>query len=205
MGSLAQSSYFQNNISTTNKIPDYAKDFDKEWLFIRGINTTLENFVCEYLSDASELFVSSYSDRIKYYIRRFLKGQERGYLKDTSSFTFKKFDVKKLEFLFKRMHFDFEEDKDEDEYEIDDFYSVDLPGYRDFYELFCKFYDEINVGFSESESESHIDIDDLLSDFDNLIEFGIESDSDSDSESDVIDSDEINGLFSSEDSDSDSD
>ena len=82
MGSLAQSSYFQNNISTTNKIPDYAKGFEKEWLFIRGINTTLENFVCEYLSDASELFVSSYSDRIKYYIRRFLKGQERGYLKE---------------------------------------------------------------------------------------------------------------------------
>ena len=39
---------------------------------------------------------------------------------------------------------------------IDDFYSVDLSGYRDFYELFCKFYEKINIGFSESESESDL-------------------------------------------------
>ena len=38
MGSLAQSSNFQNNIKTTNKIPEYARDIRKEWLCIRGIN-----------------------------------------------------------------------------------------------------------------------------------------------------------------------
>ena len=38
MGSLAQSSNFQNNIKATNKIPEYARDFRKEWLSIRGIN-----------------------------------------------------------------------------------------------------------------------------------------------------------------------
>ena len=81
-----QSSNFQNNIKKTNKIPEYARNFRKEWLFIRGINKECENFLIKYLLDASELFVSSYSDRINYFIRKFLKAQERGYLKDTSSF-----------------------------------------------------------------------------------------------------------------------
>ena len=44
-----------------------------------------------------------------------------------------------LFFLFERMHFDFEEDEEFDEGHPDDY-----PGYRDFYELFCKFYDKIN-------------------------------------------------------------
>ena len=47
------------------------------------------------------------------------------------------------------MYFDFEEDE-----EFDEGYPDDIPGYRDFYEMFCRFYDKINVGFSESESES---------------------------------------------------
>ena len=45
MGILAQSSNFQNCIKTTNKIPDYAKDFRKEWLCIRGINKECGNFI----------------------------------------------------------------------------------------------------------------------------------------------------------------
>ena len=80
-----------------------------------------------------------------------MKAQELGYLKDTSSFIFKECDVENIKDLFDSMHYDFVEDKEDG---IDDFYSVDLLGYRDFYELFCKFYDKINIGFLESESES---------------------------------------------------
>ena len=80
---------------------------------------------------------------------------------------FKDCDVGNIEELFDKMHYDFVEDKEVSEDGIDDFYSVDLPGYRDFYELFCKFYDKINVGFSESESESESESDiDILSDSD---------------------------------------
>ena len=50
------------------------------------------------------------------------------------------------------MHFDFVEDD-----EFVDGYPEDFLGYREFYELFCKFYDKINIGFSESESESESD------------------------------------------------
>ena len=158
-----------SSVLIKNKIPEYARDYKNEWLFIRGINKKCENFLINYLLDASELFVSSYSDKIKDYIRKFLKAQECGHLKDTSCFIFKECDVENIDFLFERMKSDFEEDE-----EFVDGHPEDYPGYRNFYELFCKFYDKINVGFSESESESEsdIDINEILSD----------SDSDSDSD-----------------------
>ena len=66
----------QNCISGTNKIPEYARDFKNEYLFIRGINKEMDNFVEKYLTDTSELFVSSYSDKIKFFIKKFMKAQE---------------------------------------------------------------------------------------------------------------------------------
>ena len=44
------------------------------------------------------------------------------------------------------MKYDFEEDD-----EFVDGHPDDFPGYRDFYELFCKFYYKSNIEFSESE------------------------------------------------------
>ena len=87
----------------------------------------------KYLLDASELFLSSYSD--KYFITKFLKAQELDHLQDISSFTFKECDVDNINSLFERMHFDFEEDE-----EFVDCYPSDFPGYREFYEYFSKFY-----------------------------------------------------------------
>ena len=90
-----------------SKIPDYAKDFRNEYLFIRGINKACEKFLIKYNLDATELFVSSYSNRIKFFIRKFLKAQELDYLKDTSCFIFKDCDVENIEELFVKMHYDF--------------------------------------------------------------------------------------------------
>ena len=43
---LAQSSNYQKCIKKkTNKIPDYARGYKNEYLFIRGINETCEKFV----------------------------------------------------------------------------------------------------------------------------------------------------------------
>ena len=67
---LAHSSNFQNCIKKTNKIPEYARDFKNEYLFIRGINKEMESFVEKYLTDTTELFVSSYNDRIKFIIKK---------------------------------------------------------------------------------------------------------------------------------------
>ena len=101
---LAHSSNYQNCISGTNKIPEYAREFKNEYIFIRGINKEMDNFVVNYLSDCSELFVSSYNDRIKFFIKKFMKAQELGYLKDTSCFKFKECDVENIVFLFERMN-----------------------------------------------------------------------------------------------------
>ena len=70
MGILAQNSNFQNCIKKTNIIPEYAREFKNEYLFIRGINKEMDNFVVNYLSDCSELFVSSYNDKIKFFIKK---------------------------------------------------------------------------------------------------------------------------------------
>ena len=180
--------------SINSKIPEYARNYKNEWLFIRGINKTCWDFILKYELDASQLFVSSYSDRIKSFIKNFLKAQELGYLKDTSCFIFKKCDVVNIEDLIDNMHYDFDED------EIAGSYSVDLPRYRDFYKLFCKFYDKINIGY-EDDDDVYIKSIEYYSDPRSL-ESG--DDINYESESDGIDSDDINGLLSSEDSDSDS-
>ena len=64
-------------------------------------------------------------------LKRFLKGQERGKLQDISSLILRKYDYSNIEDLYLNINYDFEEDEER---------SDNIPGYRDFYELFCKFY-----------------------------------------------------------------
>ena len=56
--------------SGNNKIPEYAMEYKNEYLFIRGINKELDNFMIQYLLDCSELFVSRYNDKIKFFMKR---------------------------------------------------------------------------------------------------------------------------------------
>ena len=67
MGILEQKNCVRNSNS---KIPEYARNFKNEYLFIRGINKEMESFVEKYLTDTTELFVSSYNERIKYLIKK---------------------------------------------------------------------------------------------------------------------------------------
>ena len=75
-------------MSHSKVIPEYAKDFKKEWLVIRGINKECGEFIerTNYISEGK--FNSPQANRIKYFIKNFLKAQERGRLKDISSFYF---------------------------------------------------------------------------------------------------------------------
>ena len=82
MGSLSRSSISQNKTQHTSKIPEYAKDFRKEWLYIRGINKKCGEFLMT-LDFGGDLFKS-----LKCHIKNFLKAQERGRLKDISGFYF---------------------------------------------------------------------------------------------------------------------
>ena len=142
---LALSSNFQNCIKKTNKIPEYARDFKKEYLLIIGINKICFDFISKYETDCRKLFVSEYYDSIKYFIKRFLKGQERGKLQDISSFVLRNYDISFIEDLYLIII-----------YEID-FEEVDKSDFRDFYELFREFYNKIKIEYYND------DFDDLIS------------------------------------------
>ena len=87
MGILGTSSKHQNRIkSTNNKIPEYAREYKREYQFIRGLNKEFK-YLINKLDDLNNgLFESNISNRIKYNIKRFLRGQEKGKLKDISEF-----------------------------------------------------------------------------------------------------------------------
>ena len=99
----------------------------------------------KYETDSRNLFVSAYSDRIKYFIKRFLKGQERGKLQDISSLILRKYDFSFIEDLYLILIYE------------NDFEDIDNLDYRDFYQLFFKFYDKIKIEYYND------DIDDLIS------------------------------------------
>ena len=53
MGILSNTSNIQNSLKNTNKIPDYARDYRNEYLFIRGIdNLTLAGNLKIYIEEA---------------------------------------------------------------------------------------------------------------------------------------------------------
>ena len=96
MGFVGYISNHQNSIKSTNKILEYARDYKKEYLLIRGINKEFKYFV-DNINDATRgLFENHRVERIKYFIKRFLKGQERGKLKDISNFEINNIDVDNL-------------------------------------------------------------------------------------------------------------
>ena len=185
---LARSSNFQNCIKKTNKIPEYARDFKKEYLFVRGINKECFLLYEKYETDDTQLFSSCHSDRIKYFIKRFLKGQERGKLKDTSFIVFKKCDVYSIEDLYQEMKHDFQ---------VKD-HSLD---FIDFFNLFSKFFEKINIRKYDDVDDDYVKPFEYISGPRvNIMEIDIDSDSDG------FVSEDIDGLFSSsEDSDSVSD
>ena len=89
---------FQSCIKKTNKIPEYAREFKNEYLFIRGINKTCEKFVKKLDVDA-KIFDTPQAYQLMLYFRRFLKAKEFGYLDDNSEFKFEESDINFIESL----------------------------------------------------------------------------------------------------------
>ena len=81
---LAQTSNFQKFIKKTNKIPDYARDYRNEYLFIRGIDKEFKYFLENINKAARGIFQNHRVDRIKKYIKKFELAQKLGYLNDIS-------------------------------------------------------------------------------------------------------------------------
>ena len=197
MGSLAQSSNHQNCIKSTNKIPEYAREYKKEWLFIRGINKELDSFIRIHDPEGKK-FSSPKADRIKYIIKRFLRGQENGRLKkDISHLLLKKTDVNSIDFLeefdfdnYGDLFYEFEEyPRYINEYDKNKFY--------EFVESFNKLKKQLKT---DSNSDSDSDIVIIFTDSDSDIEDDNIILPDSDSDSDIEDD---NIILPDSDSDSD--
>ena len=143
MGIPGHTLNYQKCIKKTNKIPDYARDYKNEYLFIRGINKECEKFV-KKIKENEEFYNSSKAIRIIRKIKRL------GYFNNISKIYFEIDDVKNIEFI----HTAIEEYRDlycnpytgglnEEVYKVEA--EVDNPGFRSFYKHFCRFYDELLI------------------------------------------------------------
>ena len=130
-------------------IPDYAKDFKREYQYIRGINKICGEFIGR-LDFGGDLFKSSKANLIKYHMKDFLKAQERGKAKDKSGFYIKYNDARNIEILEQQLVCYYEFYYDPDTFEFDqEYYDLhidrDYPGFKELFELVSLFNDKINI------------------------------------------------------------
>ena len=193
---LGTTSNYQNCIKSTNKIPHYAREYKKEYLYIRGLNKEFKYFKNKMDSLNHGLFESPIADRIKYNMKRFLRAQEKGKLNDISGLMLpnditynlnlinKYFELYKLRYdAFCDDDFVYGNDSDDSDDDSDDGngeYLVDgkpYPGFIEFYDIFKNIYNQIKN--EDSDSDSDCDSDSEFEDFNIIL-----PDSDDDSDSD---------------------
>ena len=210
MGIVGTSSIYQNFIKQ-NKIPEYAMEYKREYLFIRGLNINLKYFIKKLDDLNNGLFETDLTKSIKYYMKGFLRRQEDGRLKDVSNFIFpdnilnniifinEQFECYKLRYdAFcdddgKEYNYLSDSDNDNDnngEYLVD---GKPYPGFIEFYYIFKKIYNQIKKDDNDnddcdcdSDSDCFIDFDfDIDCDVSkNVSDSESEDDSDSDDDSD---------------------
>ena len=160
MGILGTSSNYQNCIkSTNNKIPEYAREYKKEYLYIRGLNKEFEYFKNKLYNLNNGLFESYISDRIKNIMKRILRAQEKGKLKDISEFEIYEDDVvfnlikikNKFNNIDQYLYFILNCYHKEDLIFINTY-----PGFIDFYYYFNLFFTKLNIKY-ENDSDSDSD------------------------------------------------
>ena len=184
MGVLATTSSISENTlkqgKSKSKIPDYARDYRNEYLFIRGINKTCGEFV-KRLDEDGKIFDSPQANKLMLHIKKFLKAQEIEYLNDISELYFKEEDVRFIESLELRLddytdlycdYYSFQFDQEKYDNNVEN----DYPGFKEFFEYFCRFNNEIKIKeLSYSDFERNLSYLDYDSDSD---DYEIDSDSD---------------------------
>ena len=186
MGILTQTENNSNSTLNKNKIPDYAKDYRNEYLFIRGIDTCFKFFLDNLNKADKGVFENNRVNIIKKYINKLEKAQRLGYLKDTTNKEIDEVNVRYSSLLLEGLA-DFGDYYVDDEWEFDPvgfdmFVDREFPGYKDLLNCIVSFHSKFKLVFDKYKINWH----------------------DSDSDDDGVDSDEIAGILGS-DSDSDSD
>ena len=137
-GILAHLSNSPNCVkSTNNKIPEFAREYKKEYLYIRGINKEFKYFYNHLDEINNGLFKSKRSDRLCYLIKRFLRGQEKGKLKDISGLMLPKYDYSFIQEFYININYEVEFGDN----------TIDV----EFFELIGKLYNKIKIEFVFSD------------------------------------------------------
>ena len=149
MGILAQCDNISGSTLSKSIIPDYARDYKNEYLFIRGIDNTCGEFV-KTIKENEEFYNSPKALRIIRKIKRL------GCFNKISRIRFDIDDVENIEFIKSAI----EEYRDlycdpytgylnEELYNIEA--EIDNPGFKSFYKHFSKFYNKYNTILSKSK------------------------------------------------------
>ena len=165
MGTLTHTLISQNKNQHISKIPEYAKDFRKEWLYIRGIDKKCGEFLMTLDIGRRDLFKSIKANNLKCHIKKFLKAQERGRLKDISGCSFKYYDVSNIDYLEEQLGEYSDLYVDQNSYEFNqEYYDLFIdrhyPGYKEFLGLISLINDKIEkedpiiIFKSDSDSDS---------------------------------------------------
>ena len=155
---VAHTSNYQKCIkSTNNKIPEYAREYKREYQFIRGINKEFRYL--SYFMENIEYEEIDFKDYNKM-IKRFLRVQEKGKFKDISNLEFDYFDINNIHEIKKDIYYyysiiqncyDWSKGKDDESlvsrYEI---YKHDL-------ELFLS---KLNIEIEDTDDDSFDSVDD---------------------------------------------
>ena len=146
------------------KIPPYASKFKKEYLYIRGLDQDLKYFINKLVDINNGLFESENSSRIKYNMKRFLRAQEKGKLKDISEFEIEYdivFNLNKIKNELNKIdqYLDFILNC----YHKEDLIFINTyPGFIDFFYYFNLFFTKLNIKYEyDSDSDSDSDSDDF--------------------------------------------
>ena len=151
-------------------IPEYAREYKREYQFIRGINKEFKYLINKRDDLNKGLFKSNLSNRIKYNMKRFLIGQEKGKLKDISELVLQRDDLNNLIFFnehlgyFKLRYDAFCDDSDDDSDDSDDDgkrkYLVNgkpYPGFIEFYDILKLFFNQIKYEVYDSDDDDESD------------------------------------------------
>ena len=157
MGIVASLQNFNNLNKLNNKIPVYAKEYKREYQFIRGINKEFKYLINKLDNLNNGLFESNISNRIKYFMKRFLRGQEKGKLKDISEFEIE-YDIvfNLIKIKNKLINIDQYLDFILNCYHEEDLIFINpYPGFIDFYYYFNLFFTKLNIKYEyDSDSDS---------------------------------------------------
>ena len=134
-------------------IPNYAKDFKNEYLFILGINNEFKYFLDNMNEATRELFENFRVDKIKKFIKLFLAYQNLGQFKDVSNFEIKSSDTKNLIRIKKNFN-DFNNliNYRKDCYDGDEQNFVDpYPGFINIYDDFVLFCSKFKIKYEADD------------------------------------------------------